>query len=174
MMKYISSLLLLMSVLYFSSCGECTCDHKASGGKSKAKTIKLEENGIVYRGFNKIDASGAIPMTALAAKLGDQAEIDVKVSGKIDAVCKTSGCWIDIANGDEEPIKVLFKDYAFFMPKDIGGKQATMQGRAYYDTISVKKLRHFAEDADLPQSEIDQITEPKIALAFEAESVMIQ
>lgn len=55
-------------------------------------------------------------------------------------------------------MKVKFKDYAFFMPKDCAGKKAVVDGYAYTQTTSVEELKHLAGDAGKPQAEIDAIT----------------
>jgi hypothetical protein len=50
----------------------------------------------------------------------------------------------------------------------------TMKGIAAYDTIDVDFLKHLAEDAGQTQEEIDAITEPELALTFEATGVLIK
>ena len=68
---------------------------------------------------------------------------------------------------------VRFKDYGFFMPLDIAGREVIMNGKAFYQTTSVDDLRHYAEDAGKSQEEIDAITEPKRELAFLADCVIL-
>lgn len=79
---------------------------------------------------------------------------------------------IDLGNNEE--MRVTFKDYAFFVPKDSDGKEATFKGTATFDTTSVADLQHYASDEGLAQEEIDKITEPEIALVFEATGVVIK
>jgi hypothetical protein len=50
---------------------------------------------------------------------------------------------------------------------------AYFHGTAYYDTISVQLQKHFLEDGNAPQSEIDKIVAPKIELNFLADGVLI-
>ena len=49
-----------------------------------------------------------------------------------------------------------------------------VQGEAFYDTLTVPMLKHYAEDAGKSQAEIDAITEPELRLAFTATGVMIE
>mgnify|MGYP006180751099 CR=1 FL=1 len=49
--------------------------------------------------------------------------------------------------GDGKEMKVTFKDYGFFVPLESAGKPVIMQGEAYYDTLSIEELKHYAEDA---------------------------
>ena len=42
------------------------------------------------------------------------------------------------------------------------------------DTTSVATLKHYLEDAEASQEEIDAVTEPEINYSFEAEGVIIK
>ena len=78
-----------------------------------------------------------------------------------------------IAAGSDQTMMVKFKDYGFFMPKDISGREVVMNGKAYYQTTSVDELRHYAEDAGKSADEIAAITEPKRELRFLADGVQL-
>ena len=97
-----------------------------------------------------------------------------KVVGKVEAVCQAKGCWMDLVSDDPAApkMKVKFKDYAFFMPKDCAGKRVVVDGYAYQQTTSVEELKHLAGDAGKSQSEIDAIKEPKKELRFMASGVV--
>jgi hypothetical protein len=79
-----------------------------------------------------------------------------------------------IDKGDGTTMRVKFKDYGFFVPKDCAGKTAIMEGRAFFRTVSVDELKHYAEDAGKSKEEIEKIKEPQKALAFEAEGVILK
>lgn len=101
---------------------------------------------------------------------------NVQVEGKVSDVCQAKGCWMTIVS-EQEGAKVMtvkFKDYGFFMPKDIAGKTVVMQGNAYVEETSVDELRHYAEDAGKSQDEIMSITEPKVELKFLATGVILK
>jgi hypothetical protein len=74
---------------------------------------------------------------------------------------------------DAEPIMVRFKDYGFFMPKDIAGRKVIMDGYAFVEETPVDELRHYAEDAGKSQEEIEAITEPKKETKFLASGVLL-
>lgn len=70
---------------------------------------------------------------------------------------------------------VYMKDHAFFVPLDgVQGNLAVIQGKAYYDTVSVDMQKHLLEDAGAPQADIDAVSEPKFELAIEAAGVLIK
>jgi len=52
-------------------------------------------------------------------------------------------------------------------------KKVVLEGFVKQDTISVKMLRHFAEDAGKPKSEIKKIIKPEFKLSFIANGVII-
>lgn len=114
-----------------------------------------------------------VPAAKMEASMGDNKVADMKITGEVVEVCKKKGCWITLKMPGDEPMRVTFKDYAFFMPMDIVGKKVALDGVAKKQTISVETLRHYAEDAHKPADEVAKITEPKKELAFEAKGVVI-
>lgn len=99
--------------------------------------------------------------------------VKVTLRGEVNEVCQAKGCWMTIATGSESEMMVKFKDYGFFMPKDISGREVIMNGIAYYQVTSVDELRHYAEDAGKSADEIAMITEPKQELRFLADGVKL-
>lgn len=122
-----------------------------------------------------IDAQNALPYEALIPKMASTDSLQVKVTGKVSEVCQKKGCWMTLVSDQPNvpEMRVTFKDYAFFMPKDLSGKHVVVDGYAYVETTSVDMLRHYAEDAGKSKEEIAAITEPKRELSFEASGVLI-
>lgn len=113
------------------------------------------------------------PAAKMEAAMGDKKTAEMKIEGKVVDVCKKKGCWMTLEMPNGDPMRVTFKDYAFFMPKDIVGKKVVLDGLAKKQTISVETLRHYAEDAKKTPEEVAKITDPKKELAFEAKGVVI-
>lgn len=97
----------------------------------------------------------------------------VKVSGEVESVCQAAGCWMKIKLADGKTMRVTFKDYGFFVPKDISGKTVIFEGIPSIKTTSVAELQHYAEDAGKSKEEIAKIKEPKTELTFLAEGVLV-
>jgi len=76
--------------------------------------------------------------------------------------------------GEGESMHVSFRDYGFFVPKNIDGKDAVIDGTLYMETTSVEDLKHFAEDEGLSEDEIAMITEPETRLTFVADGVIVK
>jgi hypothetical protein len=122
----------------------------------------------------EITASGALSLTSLVASLEESEAFEGKIVGEIKEVCAMKGCWmtIDLPNG--ETMRVTFKDYGFFVPKNAHGFPVIIEGVASKKVIDVATLKHYAEDAGKSQEEINAINSPKVEYAFEAKGVIIQ
>lgn len=122
----------------------------------------------------KIDEQNSITASELKTAMTGKNEMNVKVTGKITEACQSKGCWMKMDLGDGSTMRVKFKDYGFFVPKNSGGKTAVIQGKAFIEETSVAELKHYAEDAGKTKEEIAAIREPKRQLAFEAEGVILK
>ena len=134
----------------------------------------VTEDGSAYFG-EQINADGVISYDQLLAKMSATDSMAVKVSGTVESVCQKKGCWMNIVSEDPEKASmfVKFKDYGFFMPKDITGQQVIMEGYAFREVTSVDELKHYAEDEGKSKEEIEAITEPMEELKFMASGVIL-
>lgn len=122
----------------------------------------------------KFDNSAPISMADLNEKMKSGGPVEATVTAPVSAVCQVKGCWMTLQNPGGEDVRVTFKNYAFFVPKDSKGKTAVIHGTASMDTTSVEELKHFAEDDGQSKEEIEKITEPKIEMVFEASGVLLK
>jgi hypothetical protein len=136
-------------------------------------TCAFAQTEASYHG-KKITETGAIPATALTTKMADKSQMPAKVEGTVESVCKVKGCWMKVKTGEGQTMRVTFKDYGFFVPKDIVGKTVVVEGTAETTTTPVADLRHFAQDAGKSKEEIEKITEPEKALTFVADGVIVK
>jgi hypothetical protein len=136
-----------------------------------------EEVSYPYTAGAEFDAGAAISPDELLADLeafdGDTMYTTLKTN--INECCKKKGCWmtLDMGEGNEEMF-VRFKDYEFFVPLNADGRETTIAGAVFRDTVSVEQLRHYAEDAGASADSIAKITEPEVKLAFQATGVVVQ
>lgn len=172
-MKYFINLgfIVLIGLYSFSCCSGETKEETVHDGmheKAVKPTSSTGNFGAV------ITAENAVLASELPAMLDGNEKVDIKLIGSIDAVCKMSGCWMDVAMDNGEIIHVTFKDDAFVLPKDATGKTAVIEGVGSFEEIPVSMLKHLAEDDGKSQEEIDAITEPKMEYTFVAHGVIIQ
>jgi hypothetical protein len=74
------------------------------------------------------------------------ADRDVLVRGRISDVCQKRGCWVVLSEGDSH-VRIRFKDYGFFVPKDCSGSQAYVEGRVQVETLSEEQARHYENES---------------------------
>ncbi|TAH17737.1 MAG: DUF4920 domain-containing protein [Cytophagales bacterium] len=122
----------------------------------------------------KITEKGAIEASKLSAKMKDKKSMETKVIGTVIEVCKKKGCWMTLDIGNKQTMRVTFKDYAFFVPKDCNGKQIIVEGVAQKEITDVAALKHYAEDAGQSKEEIAKINKPKEEYTFEAKGVILK
>ena len=157
----------------------CNTSNKATAKKevseSEAYTAFQKNKGDGKAFGEKVTAKDAVTYDAMLEKMSKAGKIDnVKVTGTVEAVCKAKGCWMNISSDKGAPsMFVKFKDYAFFMPKDIAGKKVVMLGNAFKETTTVEELRHFAEDEGKSKEDIAKITKPKEDIKFMATGVLV-
>jgi len=121
-----------------------------------------------------INTSDIINISEVKNSISQNGKITTKIQGEILATCAKKGCWMKLKT-DEDTLMVRFKDYGFFVPKEgVEGRNAIIQGQAYYDTLTVELLQHYAQDAGKSEDEILSITEPEYNFLFEASGVIIQ
>lgn len=148
--------------------------------KNKSEETTKQDSQIpevTYTSFGKeIIADDAISSKSMAQhyqtmQVGDS--INSKIIAKVTDVCQAKGCWMTLNLEDDEEVMVKFKDYGFFVPKDITGKEVIVNGKAFVSEISVEEQQHYAKDAGKTEEEIALITEPKKTFSFEADGVLV-
>jgi hypothetical protein len=143
-----------------------------SGTEEKAETETESEIATGKFGA-EISEDGAVSLTQLVDVLEAQEAFEGKIIGEIKDVCSKKGCWltVDLPNG--QSMRVTFKDYGFFVPKNSQGYPVILEGIASKKTTDVETLRHYAEDAGKSKAEIEAIVADKEEYTFEAVGVII-
>lgn len=169
-MSTFKTTLFLASVLLIAACNRQTAS-LSSATAPAAPTANADSKHFGAQ----ISDDGAISYESLLERLQSSDSLEAKVKGTVEAVCQAKGCWMTIVStGPDQPkMMVKFKDYGFFVPKNIAGRQVVMQGVAYREVTSVDELRHYAEDAGKSPEEIKAITQPKEELKFMASGVLL-
>lgn len=164
--------LFLLSIAFLSACNNTTKQAEVETEvEAETEEVVQEPEYAVYG--ETITEEGAVEASELYAMMEGKDSLALKVKGTINESCKKKGCWMkmDMGNGDE--MRVTFKDYGFFVPTDLNGQTAIIEGFATMDTTDVETLRHYAEDGGQSAEEIAAITEPEISLNYEATGVII-
>lgn len=146
------------------------CDH-SNHNHADANANTANQN---YYGA-QFDPAGAIPVDSVANLLTSADSVQVKFAGVISETCTKKGCWMDVKLANGETMMVRMKDYGFFVPTSgAAGLNCAVSGWAFKEIIPVEDLKHYAEDAGKSAEEIAAITEPKKAISFMADGIMIE
>ena len=100
----------------------------------------------------------------------DHTETPVLVRGRISDVCQRKGCWTILREGDSI-VRVRFKDYGFFLPGDISGQEALVEGVVTIRTMSEREARHLA--AETRGGKPDEVDGPQHEIGFVATGVRV-
>ena len=142
----------------------------------KSKTEEPAEN-INYASYGERISSKAVltkdEMMQKFTSLSQGDTVNLKFTSTVNEVCKKKGCWMKLDLGKDQETMVRFKDYGFFVPKDIAGKEVVLNGLAFVEEMSVEDQRHYAKDAGKSDEDIANITGPKRSFGFEADGLLI-
>ena len=139
-------------------------------GLSCSQPAKENKEEVSYDSYGaQITPDDLSDLTTLTS-VGESDTLSLKIQATVDDVCQMKGCWMTLKNGDGEPIRVTFKDYGFFVPKDISGKDVIVSGIVSKVVLAPDVAEHYAEDAG---EEYDS-TKTYVEYAFLADGVLIK
>jgi hypothetical protein len=131
-------------------------------------------------GHTDFDNSTAVSLETMFSEFTESKEFTGAINVTINEVCQNAGCWIRFQKpNSEESVMVFFRDH-YTIPIDASlGKEAILYGQLKSDTMSVEFQKHLLDDAaangtEVAQAEYDAITEDKIDVSFDCESILIK
>ena len=100
-----------------------------------------------YQSYGQeISSENSMEVTAFLNAVSSESS-EYKVTGVIEEVCQMKGCWMTLKNDQGANIRVTFKDYGFFVPKDISGKEVIIEGTAVKEVLEEDLAKHYADDS---------------------------
>ncbi len=176
MSKLFIVLLITLSSSLHACAQKASESEQADLAKSQAKS-QVKINQTASKAENLITRGVKLPTDQVALNLDAIADEPEKFSGKqvcvegsISAVCQAKGCWMTMAgHKSTSRARVTFKDYAFFVPKDVKGKKVKLLGEVKVKMLGEAERKHLAEDGRVDVSEI-----PKAELRLVASGIEIR
>jgi len=159
-------------IVIFLIIGSCKQQNTQSNNEEIVATT--EENQLFGESFNTDNAMKESEIALAFADLNETDTLTTSFSAVVTDVCKSKGCWMKVDLGDGQQTMVTFKDYGFFVPKDIVGKQVVLSGKGFIEKMSVEDQQHFAEDGGASEEEISKITAVNVTRSFIADGVIIE
>ena len=154
------------------------CNPKNEDKSQDAQRTKKAENKELQVSFygDTIDYKSSKSAEAVFNQLKElkaKDTLNLTFQSKTTGVCKKKGCWMTLDMPESQDIKVTFKDYGFFVPKDLDNQKVIVKGKGFLKEVSVDEQKHYAKDAGQTEKEIAAIESPKKEYRFIATGVAI-
>ena len=102
---------------------------------------------VVTRGAAITKDAKSVPLTQVLQNPDAYTKDAIVVEGLVEACCQNKGCWMEIVpESGKTGMRVTFKDYSFFVPKDSKGRTARMEGTVAVKTLSKDEADHLEEE----------------------------
>jgi hypothetical protein len=131
----------------------------------------VAQEDVITRG-EALGNSRVVDLSDAISAPDEYSEMIVVVEGAVKKVCQMMGCWMELVPaGETAGIRVTFKDYGFFVPKDSAGFAARLEGVFEQNVFSKEDADHLiAEGVTLTRNADGTATE----LSFVAQGVELR
>ena len=103
----------------------------------------LAGDEVVVRGAAIAKDAKAVPLVDVLANPDAYTTGAIVVEGLVQTCCQNKGCWMEVVpEVGKNGMRVTFKDYSFFVPKDSKGRSARMEGVVAVKTLSKDDADH--------------------------------
>ncbi|QBA64691.1 DUF4920 domain-containing protein [Muriicola soli] len=150
-----------------------SCKEQNSQTKSTSNEAEKEVVQVFGSSFEATEIRSEAELAEAITELNESDSLSTTFSAKVTEVCQMKGCWMKVSLNGEEEVHVTFKDYGFFVPKDIAGSEVVIHGKAFKEKMSVEDQKHYAKDGGATEEEIDQITTDRTSYRFIADGVRL-
>ncbi len=154
------------------------------------KTTEEESTQVAFMGEDKdsyklyghtdFDGATAVSLETMFTQFSENNEFTGAINVTINEICQNAGCWINFQKpNSEETIMVFFRDHYTIPIEASLGQEAILFGQLKSDTMTIDFQKHLLDDAaangtKVAPAEYDAITEDKIDVSFDCESILIQ
>ncbi|MAZ28845.1 MAG: DUF4920 domain-containing protein [Cytophagaceae bacterium] len=159
-----------LATLSIFSCKNAEGEKKEAQSEEIAQVMDAELYG---EDFKNLKTLSSAEMGDIYKNLKPGDTINATFKGHVQSVCQNKGCWMQVDVGADDPVMIKFKDYGFFVPKDIAEKEVVVHGQAFITEVPVEEQQHLALDGGRTEEEIEAITSAKKTLSFTATGVKI-
>lgn len=139
----------------------------------------VDQGDYILYGHSEFTADDAATTDEMFVEFESTGSFNRAVEIQIDAVCQKAGCWITFKDSEENDVRVFFRDHFTIPIETASGTNAVLLGELIMDTLSVDFQKHLLDDAaeageEVAQEEYDAITEDKIEVSFDCESILVK
>ena len=90
----------------------------------------------------------------------------IKTEGEITAVCQRMGCWMEMRGEEGAPtVRVPLAGHNYFLPRDVSGRRATIEGQVAIRELSDAEREHLASEGAQAVATALQVSATGVVLA---------
>lgn len=139
--------------------------HEHGESAAAPEPSRVLDDGSRLFGAEMDEAREVTPLADIVASPDRFAGQVVKTEGEIAAVCQSRGCWMEIRTDANSPgVRVPMAGHSFFLPRDLAGARATIEG-----TVQIAQL----SDEDRAHLESEGATAADQDVSIEATAVLV-
>jgi hypothetical protein len=173
-MKYFNILLAVFALTIACKEGAPKAEVEDQAADSQIGSDSQSEDAADYGKLEGATAElNAVQAGELFKGLSPADTLQTRFRAEVLEVCQAKGCWMRLALPDSQSVMVRFKDYGFFVPKDLAGTEVLVEGKAFISEVAEDERRHLAEDGGATPSELEAIQGAAKELGFEANGVRV-
>ena len=102
---------------------------------------------VIRRGDEISKDAKPVALSDVLARPEQYSQAPVVTEGIVEAVCQNKGCWMQLTSETGKAgMRVTFKDYGFFVPKDSKSMTARIEGVVKVKALSKEEADHLAEE----------------------------
>ena len=102
---------------------------------------------VISRGAAISADTKVVPLADVLEKPEEFTKSAIVVEGLVETACQNKGCWMQVVpEAGQSGMRVTFKDYGFFVPKDSKGRKARMEGVVAVKKLSKDEAQHLADE----------------------------
>lgn len=120
------------------------CDH-GHGGAGNATPPRAGADGSQLFGAELNGALSTTPLATILASPQTYVGQTVRTEGEVSAVCQRMGCWMELRT-DGGAVRVPIAGHAFFLPRDITGRHAIIEGTVSASELTAEQRAHLASE----------------------------
>ena len=127
--------------------------HEACADAPAAKPTEAGKTNHYGSAFTLTDT---VPLAKVLATAKESDGKMVRVSGTVQKVCKSKGCWFTLETAEKgaTPVRITMKDHSFFVPTNSEGRKAVVEGLFKAIELPEAVRKHLAEDGKEDPSKI--------------------
>jgi hypothetical protein len=110
--------------------------------------VRTNADGSRLFGRELDEAREVVPLATVIGDPSPYAGQTIKTEGVISQVCQRMGCWMELRpTADEGPsVRVPMAGHSFFLPRDVSGRPATVQGTVEVQALDEGTREHLREE----------------------------